>query len=102
MGTRLEFSAILKSLMPVPHVYFRSPSSERMVYPCFRYDLDDIDIKSADNMPYKTTKAYLVTYITDDPDDDMSEALFSAFQHIKFVRPYTADNLNHFVYKIFY
>lgn len=88
--------------MTDPHVYFRSPSNDRMCYPCFRYDLTDIDVKHADNMPYQIKKVYLVTYITDDPDDDMSEELLSHFRYAKFVRSYMADNLNHFVYQIFF
>lgn len=102
MGTRLELHAKLVNLLKMPYVYFRAPSEDRMYYPCFRYDLTEIHTKHADNKVYMSKKGYLVTYITDLPDDDMSKQLFETFDNIRFDRSYIADGLNHFVYKIFY
>ena len=102
MESRLRLQAELEKILGSKNVYFQPPSSFQMLYPCFRYELSDIDKKSADNRVYMKKKAYSVTYITYDPDDDLSDELFDAFQMIRFDRPYVADNLHHFVYKIYY
>lgn len=102
MERRLQLQAELEAVIGSKNVYFQTPPSFQMSYPCFRYELDKIDVRYADNVAYKKKKAYLVTYISYDPDDDLSEEMFDAFQLIHFDRPYTADNLHHFVYKIYY
>lgn len=102
MESRLRLQAELENILGSKNVYFQPPSSFRMFYPCFRYELSDIDKKSADNCAYMKKKAYSVTYITYDPDDDLSDELFDTFRMIRFDRHYTAENLHHFVYKIYY
>ena len=102
MERRLQLQADLEQILGSKNVYFQPPSSFQMIYPCIRYELDEIDAKHADNRVYTKKKAYLVTYVTEDPDDDLSDEMFGAFQMIHFDRHYTADNLHHFVYKIYY
>ena len=102
MEKRLQLQAELERILGSKNVYFQAPPSFQMSYPCFRYELDKIDAKYADNHVYMKKKAYLITYITEDPDDDLSDEMFGVFPMIHFDRPYTADNLHHFVYKIYY
>ncbi len=102
MERRLQLQAELEAVLGSNNVYFQPPSSFQMVYPCIRYELDEIDAKHADNRIYMKKKAYLVTYISDDPDDDLSDDMLVRFPLIRFDRHYTADNLHHFVYKIYY
>lgn len=102
MEKRLQLHSILVSLLGSDCVYFQPPSSFKMGYPCFRYELTDLDVIHANNMPYKWDKAYLVTYISYDPDDDMIEEMLSSFKHIRFDRHYEADGLHHYTYKIYY
>ncbi len=102
MERRLQLQADLEQILGSKNVYFQPPSSFQMIYSCIRYELDEIDAEHADNRVYAKKKAYLVTYVTEDPDDDLSDEMFSEFQMIHFDRHYTADNLHHFVYKIYY
>jgi hypothetical protein len=72
-----------------------------MEYPCVRYELDDIPIQHASNRPYKHKRRYKVMVIDQNPDSTIHEQVgelpTSSFQAF-----YVADNLNHFVYNIYF
>lgn len=99
--TRLSFQKFLEELMGNRNVYFQPPSTVLMKYPAIRYNLADINDLSADNIDYQQHDTYMVTYITDDPDDVMIRTL-AKLPYSKLDRWYAADNLNHYVYTIFY
>jgi len=98
---RLDLQALFESLIGSRNVYFQPPASVRMNYPCIRYNLAIIDNMPADNTRYLQGTAYNVIYITYNPDDAMIKIL-SQLPMSKFDRWYAADNLNHYVYTIFY
>lgn len=81
--------------------YFQPPATVKMRYPCFVYSLDDIDTKYADDMVYHHKKKYKITVIDNDPDSVIHENLLS-LPYCSFDRPYTANNLNHWVYTFYY
>ena len=99
--TRLEFQTFLETLKGDRNVYFQPPATVRMNYPAIRYNLANIQDTPADNLPYLQATAYTLTYITDDPDDVMVKTL-SKLPYCRFDRWYAAENLNHYVYTIFY
>ena len=99
--TRLEFQTFLETLKGDRNVYFQPPATIKMNYPAIVYNLSDIRNTDADNFPYLQATAYTLTYITDDPDDIMVNTL-SKLPYCGFDRWYAADNLNHYVYTIFY
>ena len=72
-----------------------------MKYPAIKYSLSDIKNTKADNLSYLQGNAYMLTYITYDPDDDMIKAI-SNLPMCSFDQFYASDNLNHYVYTIFY
>lgn len=86
----------------VTRVYFQPPASLRMEYPCIKYSLSGIDIKRADNIAYNCMNQYQVTVIDSDPDSVIPSQLIERFPTIRFDRPYTADNLNHYVFTLYY
>lgn len=100
MDRRLELDNTFKSIQPTPHVYFQPPESVKMVYPAIRYERTDLDITHADNIPYKVDTAYQVTVIDKNPDSDIVKAV-SLISGCRYVRHYTADNLNHDVFIIY-
>jgi hypothetical protein len=107
MASRLklheEFIDILRTKKEkVTRVYFQPPASLRMEYPCIKYSLSGIDIKRADNIAYNRTNQYQVTVIDPDPDSVIPSQLIERFPKIRFDRPYTADNLNHYVFTLYY
>lgn len=82
-------------------VYFQPPSTIKMTYPCIVYKLDDIESEFGDNTPYKFEKRYQLTVITKDPDSDIPDRV-AALPMCKMSRMYTADNLNHYVFELYF
>lgn len=98
---RLELQTLLETLLGDNAVYFQPPANIAMVYPCIVYNLDNAKTEFADNNPYRFTKRYQVTVIDRNPDtkipDDVAKLPMCIFN-----RFYTADNLNHYVFNIFF
>jgi hypothetical protein len=99
MAQRADLHAVLLGI--TGNVYFQPPSNLQMSYPCIRYERTDIKTEFADNSPYKHMTAYTVTIIDQNPDSDIP-AKVGALPMCVFDRFYTADNLNHDVYKLFF
>lgn len=101
MGLRLDLHQILCDILGTTHVYFQPPASVRMSFPCIIYSLKDIDSKYADDLTYHNLKCYTVTVVDRDPDtvipDKIGELRLASFD-----RHYTADNLNHYVYSLYF
>lgn len=100
LSRRLELHALLLTLAD-DNAYFQPPSDFRMQYPCIRYEQADADIKHADNIPYLLTKRWKLTVIDPDPDSIIRDRVES-LPMCGFERFYPADNLNHFVFNLFF
>lgn len=96
---REEIQSLLETLCP--NVYFQPPANVSLQYPCIIYHRDFADTDFADNMPYYNRKRYLVTVIDQDPDSPLPD-LIAALPLNSFNRFYTADNLNHDVFNVFF
>lgn len=101
MGTRLELQSLLKEILVSENVYFQSPPANQMAYPAIVYKLDGDDVSHADNKTYTRTKRYLVTLMDRNPDTP-TEAKLAALPMCRFNRHYAVDNLNHFVFTLFF
>ena len=101
MASRLDLQALLVALLGSNNVYFQPPPTLTMVYPCIVYKRDDARTDFADDKPYSHRKRYLVTCIDQNPDSDIPSKI-AALPTCIFDRFYTADNLNHDVYKLFF
>lgn len=101
MAPRLDLQAVLSALLGSGNVYFQKPPTTGMQYPCIIYNLDDIDAKHANNLPYNRQKRYQVTVIDEDPDSLIPDTI-GALPLCSFDRYFTADNLNHYVYQLFF
>lgn len=101
MGQRLELQALLVSLLGSDQVYFQPPPNIQMKYPCIVYKRDNARTEHADNKPYKNRIRYQIMYIDPNPDSVIPDKL-SALPLCSFDRFYTADNLNHDVYTLFF
>jgi len=99
--TRIGLQLFLENLIGSRNVYFQPPPSFQLKYPCIIYNLSDINKTHADNNAYVQDKMYTLTYITNNPDDSMVDSI-SAIQMCSFDRFYAADNLNHYVFTLFY
>lgn len=100
MDRRLLLDKELRSLSK--NVYYQPPESCKMSYPCIVYHLTDAMTMHADDKNYHIKKRYTVTYISNNPDNDLVKRMLDKFQYCSFDRWYAADNLNHFVYDLYY
>ena len=100
MGKRLDLHTELLSF--APNAYFQPPPSVRISYPCFVYSLSRIATKYASNTAYANHRCYNVTYISTEPVDDLLTDILTHFKYIRLDRIYTADELYHYVFVLFY
>lgn len=101
MGQRLDLHERLIDLLGSSQVYFQPPPTVQMKYPCIVYKRDNIHTDFADDQPYTMKKRYLVTVIDQNPDSIIHEKVGSLPLCV-YDRFYTADNLNHDVYRLFF
>lgn len=97
--TRLEFHAFLKQFCD--NVYFQPPPSVMMVYPAIVYTNERDWKLNADNKKYVTFPSYQVTVIDRNPDSELNKTI-KELDMCDFNRSFTSDNLNHFVYTIYF
>ena len=99
MGDRQDLQDLLLAI--TDNVYFQPPNNIELVYPCVIYRWDRANTKFANNLPYKDARGYQLTIIDPNPDSGIP-AKIAALPMCVFDRFFTADNLNHFVYNIFF
>ena len=101
MAQRSELQTLLVALLGSNNVYFQPPPNIKMQYPCIVYRRDAASTQYADNRLYKNTKRYQVTVIDDDPDSLIPDKVAN-LPLCSFDRFFTADNLNHDIYRLFF
>lgn len=102
MSKRLELHEKLCSILGSRHVYFQPPESVKMVYPAIIYSFDTTDNTFANNNVYKQKQGYKVTIADKNPESEISEIISKLPTARMVTPPYVSDNINHFVYHIFY
>lgn len=102
MASRLELHEELCKLLGSRNVYFQPPGSLTLKYPCIVYALSGIDKKNANNTVYKTDKRYELTIIDYDPDSEIPDKILEHFAKCSFDRMFVSDNLNHWVFSLYY
>lgn len=95
-------NAKFEEIEGVKKAYFQPGRSTKLVYPCIIYNISDIDVDRADDRAYQQRTRYSVEVIDPDPDSDIPHRLVQAFRMCSYDRFYTADNLNHHVYTIYF
>lgn len=101
MSRRIDLHNELERLLGSDQVFFQKPEDVKMHYPAILYDYDRDYIKNADNVKYLKIPCYTVTVIDYDPDSEVAERI-SDMPSCKLDRTYQANNLNHFVYTLYY
>ena len=91
---------ILEEKLGIP-VYFQPPPTIMMSYPCVVYKLDNEDVKYADNYRYAQKQRYLLILIDQNPDSEYFNKL-EELRYCSFNRFYTADNLNHWAFNLYF
>ena len=98
---RTQLQAKLEEILGNSRVYYQPPAGHTLEYPCIVYQRDYSLTAHADNTPYAVDKRYLVTVITHDPDSPIPDKV-EWLPQASFQRFFTRDQLNHFVYTIFF
>lgn len=102
MGTRVQLQALLEELLGTRNVYFQPPETVKLVYPCIIYSRGFIGKTDfANDKPYQHRIRYEVTIVDADPDSKIPENIASLPMCV-FERSYTANNLNHDLYNLYY
>lgn len=98
---RMALHTLLKEILGSGNVYFQPPETLKMVYPCIRYERSDMATYHAENLVYRIVPRYQLTAIYKDPDSDLPRKIAS-LPRCSFDRHYTADNLNHDIFTIYW
>lgn len=99
MAPRLELQSLLESI--TENVYYQPPAGSEMQYPCILYIREGSAAEHADNLMYRNTKRYQVTVIDRNPDTTIPDAVEN-IRLSRFDRFFVADNLNHFVFSLYF
>lgn len=100
MAPRLQLQSVLEGL--AEHVYFQPPVNIQMEFPCIMYELSGDETLRAGNRLYRRTKKYQVTVVDRNPDSTLPDVLIDELPMCAFDRFFTADNLNHYVFTLFF
>ena len=98
---RLLLQSSLETLLGSSNVYFQPPNGLAMEYPCIVYKRDAANTEFAGNKPYRYTKRYQVTVIDRNPDSLIPDKV-AALPECVFNRHFTAGNLNHDVFVLYF
>ena len=101
MGERLQLQQLLEEALGSPNVYFQPPANIEMAYPAIVYHRDQARTSFAGNSPYRYTQRYQVTVIDRDPDNEVIKKI-AALPMSTFNRFFTAENLNHDVFNLYF
>lgn len=104
MGSREELHEELCNLLGSTNVYFQPPPELKMKYDAIRYNSSGKDLKHANDRIYLGTNRYDGFIITRDPDSmmELMDKLLKHFQMCSPGKPYTAENLNHYPFTLYY
>lgn len=101
MDRRLELHSILTEALGSKNVYYQPPPSVKLDYPCIIYQREEMNVKHADNKLYKRRDRYQVTIIDRNPDSKIRFRV-EELPLCRYNRFYTAQNLNHDVFTIYF
>ena len=101
MASRLDLHEILCSILESRNVYFQPPESLKIQYPAIIYSLSRIRNIHANNNIYNQLRSYQIILIDKSPDSTISDKI-SKLPYCTFDRSYVSDELNHYVFTLYY
>lgn len=101
MRTRLQLQSNLETALGSRNVYYQPPESLKLSYPCIVYELASENVNYANNELYSGKKRYTVTVIDKKADSPIPDRI-RRFLYCSFDRAFVSDNLNHYVFSIYY
>lgn len=101
MRPRIELHRLLQRTARTKNVYFQPPENLRLSFPCIVYSQDRERPRYADNRKYANADRYTLTVIDKDPESPMRDAV-RELPYCSFDRSFRAENMNHFVFIIYW
>lgn len=101
MAKRLELQSLLEGILGSRNVYHQPPASIKMKYPAIRYNRKSMTTHHANNGIYLSMTEYEVILIDENPDSVFVDKL-AQLPYCKFDRQYASDNLNHYVFTLYF
>ena len=102
MASRLKLHEELVNALGSRYVYFQPPESVKLHYPCIIYKRATGFDRYGDDESYITRIRYTVTYIDKNPDSEIVLDRIRKIHMCSYDRHFTADNLNHDVFNVYY
>jgi hypothetical protein len=99
MAPRLRLQSLLEEV--TEHVYFQPPANIQIQYPCIIYSRDGSSPDYANNELYRHAKRYQITVVDRNPDTELADKV-EALRYSNFQRAFAADDLNHYVFSLFF
>ncbi len=99
MAPRLQLQSLLSEI--TGNVYFQPPNNVQIQYPCIVYARDGSYAAFADNEKFIRDKKYQITVIDRNPDSILPDTV-EELAYCRFNRFFTVDNLNHWVFTLFF
>ena len=101
MTNRLNLQTTLENILGSRNVYYQPPESVKMQYPAIVYFRNSIENNHANDSVYNQNVSYEIIVIYKDPDSEIP-LVVSQLPLCKFNRRYTADNLYHDVFTLYF
>lgn len=101
LATQQELQTFLEELIDPYKVYFQPPASLKMTYPCIVFKFDNIQTEYADSIKYKNKARYSITLISKSPVTDIPNQLLN-LDYCSLDQVFISDNLNHYVFTLYY
>lgn len=101
MATRLELQMKFEEILGSRNVYYQPPESKKMNYDAIVYSLKGIGSTYANSQKYSKRKRYDVIFIAREPDGEVIDKLLE-LPYCSLGTPYTADNLHHYPFTLYF
>lgn len=102
MGTRLQLQDELESILGSPNVYYQPPSSTSLKYPCIIYELDNTNVKAADNNKYIKVNRYHVKHLYKSLSNELKDSILDSFMMVSHNNRMKVDGLYNDDFTLFY
>lgn len=99
--SRTDLQTVLENTLGSDSVYFQPPENLKISYPAIIYELNAVDTRHANNKIYSMDESYSVTLIHKNPDNEIFKKIFE-IPKCSFDRHFKTENLNHYVFTIYF
>lgn len=101
MALQSNLQELLEMVLGSENVYSQPPPNTVMKYPAIVFKLDDIDNQFADNLPYRQTKRYQLTFMSRTSSVDVIDKI-AALPLCRYSRFFVADGLNQHIFTLYF